>query len=350
VAERVARELGVALAAGDRRHLQARPTGDLGAYDLYLRGRHAWHQRRAAGLAEARRLLEQAVAADPGFAPAHAALADVFTVLSLWSDLPPDQTYPRARAAALEALRLDSTLASPWAVLGDFNAMHAWNWAEAERNFRRSLVLDPNNANTHHWYNGDYLTPLGRGEEIVREALRARELDPLSLTINGGVGRALYNAGRLEDAVGELRNVVAMDTAFPATNEWLGTAYVALGRYAEAIPVLRRAVDSGVRQSNPLAMLAYALAKSGSRKEAEAIRRELLERQRRGYISPTSLAVLHAGLGDTAETFAWLRRAVEARDPFLVYNYANDPVMAPFRRDARGVEILRAMGLNRVSR
>jgi tetratricopeptide (TPR) repeat protein len=271
-------------------------------------------------------------------------------VLSLWSDLPPDQTYPRARAAALEALKLDSTLASPWAALGDDNAMYAWNWREAELQFRRSLALEPNNANTHHWYNGDYLTPLGRGEEIVREALRARELDPLSLTINGGVGRALYNAGRLEDAVGELRNVVAMDTAFPATNEWLGTAYVALGRYAEAIPVLRRAVDSGVRQSNPLAMLAYALAKSGSRKEAEAIRRELLERQRRGYISPTSLAVLHAGLGDTAETFAWLRRAVEARDPFLVYNYANDPVMAPFRRDARGVEILRAMGLDRVSR
>ena len=102
-------------------------------------------------------MLEQAIAADPAFAPAHAALADVFVVLPLWSDLPPDQTYPRARAAALEALRLDSTLASPWAVLGDYNAMYAWNWAEAERNFRRSLGLDPNNANTHHWYHRDYL-------------------------------------------------------------------------------------------------------------------------------------------------------------------------------------------------
>jgi serine/threonine-protein kinase len=287
------------------------------------------------------------VAADPGFAPAHAALADVFTVLPLWSDLPPDQTFPCARAAALEALKLDSTLASPWAVLGDYNAMHAWNWAEAERSFRRSLVLDPNNANTHHWYNGDYLTPLGRGEEIVREALRARELDPLSLTINGAVGRGLYNAGRLEDAVRELRNVVAMDTTFPVTNEWLGTAYVALGRYPEAVPVLRRAVDLGVRQSTPLAMLGYALAKSGRREEAEEIRRELLERQRRGYVSPTSLAVLYAGLGDTTQTFAWLRRAIEGRDPFLIYNYANDPIMAPFRRDSRGREILEAMGLAR---
>ena len=73
-----------------------RPTGDLGAYDLYLRGRYAWHQRTAAGLDQARRLLEQAIALDPAFAPAHAALADVFTVLPLWRDLPPDQTYPRA--------------------------------------------------------------------------------------------------------------------------------------------------------------------------------------------------------------------------------------------------------------
>ena len=143
----------------------------------------------------------------------------------------------------------------------------------------------------------------------------------------------------------ELRKVVAMDTAFPLTNEYLGTAYVALGRYAEAVPVLRRAVEPAVRLSTPLAILGYALAKGGRREEAEVIRRELLERQRRGYIVPTSLSVLYAGLGDTAETFAWLSRAVEGRDPFLIYNYVNDPMMAPFRRDPRGQAILRAMGL-----
>jgi serine/threonine-protein kinase len=250
VAERVARELGVALAAGERRHLESRPTGDLGAYDLYLRGRYAWHQRTAAGLDQARRLLEQAIAIDPTFAPAHAALADVFAVLALWNDLPPDQTYPRARAAALEALRLDSTLASPWAVLGDFNAMYAWNWAESERNFRRSLAIEPNNANTHHWFNGDYLLAAGRFDEAAREARRARELDPLSLTINGGLGRALFSAGHPEEALAELRNAVAMDTTFPLSNEYLGSSYIALGRYGEAVPVLRRALEPGVRLSS----------------------------------------------------------------------------------------------------
>jgi tetratricopeptide (TPR) repeat protein len=230
-------------------------------------------------------------------------------------------------------------------VLGDFNAMYAWNWPEAERNFRRSLALDPNNGNTHHWFNGDYLKVAGRLDEAVREAQRARELDPLSLTINGAAGRALYSAGHAEEAVLDLRKAVAMDTTFDLTNDYLATAYLALGRYAEAVPVLRRAVDPAVRLSMPLALLGFALAKSGQRAEAEQIQQELLERQRRGYVAPTSLAMLHAGLGDTAGTFAWLRRAVEARDPFLMYNFVNDPVMAPFRRDPRGQAILQAMGL-----
>jgi TolB-like protein/Flp pilus assembly protein TadD len=350
VAERVARELGVALAAGDRRQLESRPTGNIDAYDLYLRGRHAWHQRTAAGLDQARRLLEQVVAADPRFAPAHAALADVFAVLPLWSDLPPDQTYPRARAAALEALRLDSTLASPYAVLGYYHAMYAWNWAEAERNFRRSLALDPNNANTHFWYDEHYLLTVRRWDEAIREARRARELDPLSPTINGAAGRALYSAGRAEEAVAELRKAVAIDTTFVYTNEYLGTAYVALGRYAEAVPVLRRAVDPAVRHSTPLGVLGHALAKSGRRAEADDVLRELLERHRRGYVAPTSLAVLYAGLGDTAETFAWLRRALEEHDPFLIYNYVNDPMMEPFRLDPRGQAILGAMRLVEVQR
>jgi serine/threonine-protein kinase len=346
VAERVARELGVALAAGDRQHLESHPTGDLGAYDLYLRGRYAWHQRTAAGLEEARRLLEQAIAIDPTFAPAHAALADVYTVLPLWSDLPPDQTYPRARAAALEALRLDSTLASPWAVLGDYNAMYAWDWAESERNFRRSLALEPNNANTHHWFNGDYLLAMSRLDEAVREAKRARELDPLSLTINGGLGRALFSAGRPAEAISELRNTVAMDTTFPLTNEYLGSSYIALGRYAEAVPVLRRAFEPGSRLSSTLSVLGYALAHSGQRAEAEQIQKELLERQQRGYLSPMSLALVSAGLGDTTQVYAWLQRAVDAHDPFLIYNYVTYPTMAPFRRDPRGQAILKAMRLS----
>ena len=133
--------------------------------------------------------------------------------------------------------------------------------------------------------------------------------------------------------------------AAPLTNEYLGTAYLALGRCAEAVPVLRRAAQPAVRQSIPLAMLGYALAKSGQRAEAERILEELLERQRRGYIAPTSLAVLQAGSAiPSRRSHGFAGRS--KRDPFLVYNYVNEPLMAPFRRDPRGQDILRAMGLD----
>ncbi len=345
VAERVARELGVALAAGQRRHLEERPTGDLAAYDLYLRGRYAWHQRTAAGLDEARRLLEQAIQLDPTFAPAHAALADVYTVLPLWSDLPPDQTYPRAKAAALEALKLDSTLAAPFAVLGDVNAMYEWNWAEAERNFRRSLALDPNNANTHHWFNSDYLAAVRRLDEAVAEGSRAHELDPLSLSLNASFGETLYRAGRLEEAAAQLRGVLALDSSFILANSYMGMLHLFQGRAAAALPYLERAIDPKVRYSLDVALLGYGYSKAGRRRDAEMLRQELLERRSRGYVSPVSIAVLAAGLGDTAETFTWLDRGVEAHDPVLNYGFASQPLFEPFRRHPRGAAIFRRMGL-----
>ena len=342
VAERVARELGVAFAAGQRRHMEDRATGNLPAYDLYLRGRYAWHQRPTTSLDQARRLLEQAIALDPEFALAHAALADVYVVLPLWTDLPPDQTYPRAKAAALTALKLDSTLAAPFAALGDINAMYEWDWAAADRNFRRSLALDPNNANTHHWYNEDYLVPVGRLREALAAARRARELDPLSVLINGVYGQTLYRVGRLEEAAAHLRGVIAVDSGFI---NLLGTVYLFQGRAAEAVPLLERAIDPVVRPSGDLALLGYAYAKAGRRRNAEAVLRELLERRSKGHVSPAYIALLTAGLGDTTETFAWLGRAVEIHDPGLVYNFVNEPLLEPFRRDPRGVAILRAMRL-----
>jgi len=343
VAERVARELGVALGAGQRRHLEERPTKDLAAYDLYLKGRYAWHQRTAAGLEQARRLIEQAIALDPTFAPAHAALADVYTVLPLWSDLPPDQTYPRAKAAALEALRLDSTLAAPYAALGDVNAMYEWDWPSADRNFKKSLALDPNNANTYHWYNGDFLLTVGRTDEALALARRAKDLDPLSFTINGGVGRALHTAGRQEESAAHLRGLLALDSTFPLVNEWLGTTYLAQGKFADAVPLLQRAADP--RYSIAAALLGYALAKSGRRQQAEALRRELMDRQSREYVVPTSLALINLGLGDTAATFVWLDRAVKVHDPFIIYNFVNEPMFEPLKREPHGAAILREMGL-----
>ena len=345
VAARVAHELGVAMGAAQRQHMAERPTSNLAAYDLYLRGRHAWHQRTAEGLNQARYLLEQAIQLDPRFALAHSGLADVYVVLPLWRDLPPDQTYPRAKAAALRALSLDSTLAAPLATLADVNAMYEWDWDAAERRFLESIALDPNNANTYLWYTGDYLFAMSRGVEAVEKIRRARELDPLSVMINAAVGQDLYRIGRREEAKAQLRAVLSLDPGFRLASLWLGQIYLSEGRSAEAIPLLEQAIDTKVRQSNEVAMLGFGYAKAGRRAEARSLLRELLNRRSRGYVSPANIALLIAGMGDTVETFRWLQRAVDIHDPFLIYNFVTEPLLEAFRRDPRGVAILRAMGI-----
>ncbi|HZI76830.1 MAG TPA: tetratricopeptide repeat protein, partial [Gemmatimonadales bacterium] len=226
---------------------------------------------------------------------------------------------------------------------GDVNAMYEWDWPSADRNFKKSLALDPNNANTYHWYNGDFLLTVGRTDEALALARRAKDLDPLSFTINGGVGRALHTAGRQEESAAHLRGLLALDSTFPLVNEWLGTTYLAQGKFADAVPLLQRAADP--RYSIAAALLGYALAKSGRRQQAEALRRELMDRQSREYVVPTSLALINLGLGDTAATFVWLDRAVKVHDPFIIYNFVNEPMFEPLKREPRGAAILREMGL-----
>jgi predicted Zn-dependent protease len=163
--------------------------------------------------------------------------------------------------------------------------------------------------------------------------------------INVAYGQTLYRAGRLEEAAAQLRGAIALDSNFTIANEFLGTIYLFQGRAAEAVPLLEQSVDPAVRHSVNVALLAYAYAKAGRRPEAEALLRELLHRRSKGYVSPASIALLTAGLGDTVETFAWLRRAVDIHDPLLVYNFVNEPLVESFRRHPQGAAILKAMGL-----
>ncbi|HEU5303197.1 MAG TPA: protein kinase, partial [Gemmatimonadales bacterium] len=345
IAGRVARALDVALRAGQREQLAEKPTRDLAAYDLYLRGRHAWHRRTAEGLTQAKDLFEQAIRQDPNFARAHAGLADVYVVMPLWSDVAPSQTYPRAKAAALQALKLDSTLAEPEAALADVHTMYEWDWPAAERRFRRALALDSANANTHHWYAGDYLTAVGRLEDAIREERRARELDPLSPTINASVGINLYRAHRYDEALADLEAARSLDPDFTLANFGLGCVYLMQGRYDDAVEAFEKAVDPNVRHSADLAFLGYAYAKAGRQAEASRLLRELKDRGEQSYVSPTNIAVLLTGLGDTVAALQWLERAVQEHDPQLIYNFIPEPLLEGVRSRPEGAALVKRMGL-----
>jgi eukaryotic-like serine/threonine-protein kinase len=345
IAGRVAQALDIALAAGQRQHLAEQPTGDLAAYDLYLRGQHAFHRRTAAGLVEARSFFEQAIALDPRFALPHAGLADVYVVLPFWMDVPPRQTYPRAVAAALKALELDSMLGRAHAALADARALYEWDWTAAERGFKRALELEPNNANTHHWYGEDYLMVVGRTEEGIREGQRARVLDPLSTVYATTLAQSLLSAGRYDEALALANELLSLEPDYPVLYETRGRALLHTQRLDEAVEAFRRNLDLSGRRAMARALLGYAYARMNRRGDAERILEELRSHEPDAYASPTAVALLHAGLGDTAEAFRWLEAAAGERDPFLIYFFVVDPILAGLREDPRGVALLGRMNL-----
>ncbi len=352
----VQQELSEAIAEELRGHLEPgavpgrRHPPDAEAYDLYLRGRHAWRRRTRDGLLEARDLFERAIARDPSLARAHAGLADAFVVMTLWSDVPPGETYPRAKAAALQALALDSMLAEPHATLGNVHTMYEWDWPAAERRFKRALELDPSSGNTYHWYGGDYLAAVGRLEEAVKTVERGRELDPLSVTINASYGLILYRVGRYGEALEHLESVRSMDPEFALVHSGIGQVHLIEGRYAEALEALERSVDSSVRHSADVALVGMARAMAGRREGAESLLVELRQRDSAGYVSPAGMALLHLGLGDTAQAWTSLERAAEVRDPLLVYLFVSDPLLAGLREEERGEALLASMGLREPAR
>jgi serine/threonine-protein kinase len=346
IAGRVAQALDVALGDQQRQRLAVRPTGDLAAYDLYLRGQHAFNRRTAAGVNEARTLFEQAIARDPRFALAYAGLADVYVIMPFWMDVSPRQTHPRATASALRALSLDSMVGRAHAALADARALYEWDWEASERGFKRAIELDPSSANTHHWYGEDLLMTVGRTDEAIRVGRRARELDPLSSVYGATLAQSLLSLGRFEEALAVVDSVTRLDPTYPLAYEARGRVMLHTGKYADAVRSFERVVE--LRQGNAInrALLAYAHTKRHQRGEAERLLRELEDRAREGYASGTALAVAHAGLGDTAAAFTWLNRAAEERDPLLLYFFVVDPILEGLKKDPRGMALLRRMNLH----
>jgi TolB-like protein/tRNA A-37 threonylcarbamoyl transferase component Bud32/Flp pilus assembly protein TadD len=345
IAGQVALALDVALAVEERERLAQRPTGDLTAYDLFLRGRHAFHRRKADGLNEARGFFEEAIVQDPQFARAYAGLAEVYVVLPFWIDVPPSQTHPRAVAAATEALRLDSTLGEAHAALADARALYEWNWTAAERGFRQALRLDPSNANTHHWYGQDYLIVVGRHDEAIREGRRARALDPLSPVFGTTLAQTLSSSRRYDEALALADDILAVDPQSSIVQETRGRVLLHTGKYQLAVEAFERNVELSGNNAIAMALLGYAYSKVLRTEEAQRILSDLESVRETGYTSGTALAILHAGLGDTTRAFQWLDTAAKDQDPFLIYFFVVDPILDGLRKSERGKALLGRMNL-----
>jgi TolB-like protein/Tfp pilus assembly protein PilF len=346
IARAIVASLRVRLSGADTGALVRRPTDDLTAYELYLRGRASWSTRSPAGLERAISSFQQALARDPDFAPAHAGLATAYIVQPLYENTDPSAAWAKARQAAERALALDSTLADAHAALGYGLMIYAWDWASAERELRRSISLSPSYATGHQWY-GDFLGGRGRLEEALREVQAALALDPLSLVMRMDVAWKLYALRRYDAAAAELRRVLATDPSRHSAHALLGAVYLQQGLAPRAVEELRRSVELQGRggYAQDVATLAYAQARAGDERGARRLLRDLTDRARREYIHPSALAIAHTGLGDADEAFRWLDRAIQGHDARLAETVLFAPLLDPLRADPRFSRVRVRMGL-----
>jgi TolB-like protein/DNA-binding SARP family transcriptional activator len=328
---------------GETTAIVVRPTADLAAHDLYLKGRHAVSQRRGESLVQAAAYFGQAIARDPRFAQAYAGLADAYVLMPGYNVTKSSEAWPKGRAAAERALALDSTLAEAHTTLAYGTFMFDGDWRAAEEGFRRAIALNPGYATAHHWY-GNFLGGRGDLEGYLHELRLAHALDPLSRQIGSEVGRALWALGRNDKAIAQLQQVLRVDPLFAEAHVTLGRVYSQQGRLAEAIVEFQKGVELRGHDALDVAELAYAYAVAGRRSEAQRLLAELEGRSGREYVQPTVFAIVYAGLGQHERAFDWLDRAAAERDGWLAESIFY-PMYDPLRSHPRYAPLLQALGL-----
>lgn len=343
VASRVSTALAVTLTGAERKLLAKRDTDSIEAYQLYLLGRYHLARNVDEGLWLGLDYFQQAIAKDPDYAQAHAGVADAHNSLCGFNVIAPKIGFPKARAAAEKALRLDEGLVDAHIALANIALFYDWDWGAAERQFRRALELNPAHAEARRWY-GYGLAVVGRFDEALREARRAVELDPLSLDKITGVGEVLFLAGRLEQAEAEHRRALEMDPNFGFGHWSLGRVLVEQGRHQQAIEAFQKAIPLSGDSPDEPAELARAYALAGERDAALEIAAQLERLAERRYVAPGVIASVYAALGERDQAFAWLERGYAERD-FLLVMLEVEPMFDPLRADPRFAQLLGRVGL-----
>ncbi|MBI4539589.1 MAG: hypothetical protein HY704_08805 [Gemmatimonadetes bacterium] len=342
LARTIARQVQVVLKPETERRVLAGGAVPHAAQEAYLRGRYHWHRFTPEDCSRAIGEFHRAIELAPDFALAHAILAYVYANLGHWCALPPGVAFPAARQAAARALALDATVAEAYTAQAYSELVYDRDFAASEASFRRSIALSPS-LSEPHWALAHTLIVLDRLDEAEAELGLAREVDPLSFGLNLAEGALALAHGKADAALERARSLLELDPGF-ANAHWLeGIAHELLGRKHEAVAALERAERLG-RGAVFKGCLAHALAGAGRLDDARRLLRELVDPPASGYVPPVCVARVYARLGEIDSAFAWLERALEICDPWLVF-LNMWPRLDPLREDPRFGTVLRRVGL-----
>jgi TolB-like protein/DNA-binding winged helix-turn-helix (wHTH) protein/Flp pilus assembly protein TadD len=315
------------------------------AYEHYLRGRYHLSRDTTDVIHKALEHFQRAIDLDASYALAYSGLADTLVDLGNGGFRPMSDAYLLARAAALKALAIDELLGEAHNSLAVITAEYYWEWADADRHYKRAIELNPNDEKALRNYSF-HLACMGRHEESIALVERSRRLNPVSPVAQFQVAMNLYLARRYEDAISEAAATLDLAPGFGAAHILLGRVYVAQGMPDRAVEELERAHVLMGPRPDVITPHAYVLARAGRRLEARAMLDELRRISKPRDPAPIRIAFLHIGLGETDRAFEWLERAIDARD-WQVALLNIEPAFDTLRSDQRFAALVERVGLPR---
>jgi serine/threonine-protein kinase len=319
-------------------------TGNIDAYELYLEGRFSWNQRTAPALRRSMECLRRAVALDPGFAQAHAALAETCVTLGVYGAIVPATVMPQARDAAERALRLQPGLPEALAARGCVRVLHDWEPGAAEQDFRAAMAGARASSTIFQWFATNLLVPQRRFGEARLHLARARELDPVSPVVAVSEGATHYYERDHARAVQSYVALLDRLPEFGMAHYFLGLARAQLGEHEAAESALARASALLDDSDEVLAARAVVAALAGRLQDAHALLAELGARATTRYVSPVLAAGVLAQLDERDGAVALLEEAVRQRSADLIWIGVR-PAFDVLRGDARFERIAAQVGV-----
>lgn len=342
ISEQVATALAIKLTAEEQTQLTKRYTENTQSYKAYLRGRYFLEKRTQEGITRGIEYFEVAIRIDPNYALAYAGLADCYSMLGSYDVLPPKESVPKAKEAALKALSIEPKLAEAHTALGRAQMLD-WDWQGAEKSLELAIELNPNDAAAHNYY-AMHLRQMLRFDESLVESKKAEELDPTSAVRKSTTGGTRYFAGHYDQAIEDLCQALELDSDNDVAHCFLRRIYIQKAMYEEAIAECEKTVSLLGKSVELSAHLGHVYAVSGRKEAAEKVLAELAHLSVRGYVPYYDKALIHVGLDEKEQAFQCLEKAYQEHDMNLSI-LGIDPMLDALRGDPRFTNLLERTGL-----
>jgi TolB-like protein/Flp pilus assembly protein TadD len=343
ILESVVQKLRIHLTDKEQKLLAKRYTEDSEANRLYMIGRHHWDKRTWEGFEKGLKHFKQAIDKDPNYALAYAGLSDCYIGLVDYNKLSPTEGYPSARDASMKALDLDRNLSAAHTSLANVLSNYEYEWVEAEKEYKRAIMLNPDDANAHHMY-GQYLTIMERFDEATAEKKRARELDPISPVFAAFSASPFLFNRRFDEAIGILQNALDLEPNFWVAHYWLGHAYLGKHKCEDAINEFQDANRLSGLDPGYIGILCASFAFAGKRNEAQNLLQKLKELEKKRYINNIEFAFAYIGLGDKEKALDYIQESYKDRESlFLTMRML--PLFDEIRPDPRFQEVIVKLNL-----